>query len=293
MPRPKLKDYELLEVVGNGAGSVVYKARETATGRLCAIKHVTRKTIANLEQARRQIRDGSRRLGQYARLNYRGFFQQVRNEHRVLRTLDKATYSPYLLEVRALVPIRHFIRLHGYDLVMEYVDGVSLREKSDYEMPDLIRYYRETAMALAYLHAHGILHADMKPHHIIVTRDGHVKVIDFGLARFFHDPPGRIQGTAEFMAPEQVKGLPLDPRTDVYGLGATMYFVLTGQPNRPSLSSLGGSVTVGYAGRANSVRDKNPDCPVALEELILQSCERRPSKRVQSMSEVIRRLDLL
>lgn len=293
MPLPALKGYELLESVGNGAGSVVYKARETATGSLCAIKHVTRKTIAGIESARREARAGDGRLGKYARLNYRGFFDQIRNEYRVLRTLDKATYSPHIVQVHSLVTIRRFLRLHGYDLIMEFIDGVSLREKQDYEMQDLVRFYRETAMGLACLHAHRILHSDMKPHHIFITTDGHAKLIDFGLARFLTDPPGRIQGTAEFMAFEQVKGLAMDPRTDVYGLGATMYFVLTGEPNRPSISGLGGGVTVGYAGRSDSVRDRNPKCPPALEELILQSCERRPEKRPSSMSEVIRRLDLI
>jgi serine/threonine protein kinase len=197
--------------------------------------------------------------------------------------------------VGALITLRKFIFLRGYDLIMEHVEGVSLREKSDYEMGDLIRFYREAALGLAYLHAHQILHADMKPHHIFVTGDGHVKLIDFGLARLFSDPPGRIQGTAEFMAFEQLKGMPLDARTDVYGLGATMYFVLTGQPNRPALDGMAGGagLTVGYAGRADSVRDKNPACPPGLEDLILQSCERRPQKRPSSMSEVIHRLDLL
>ncbi|HPD15021.1 MAG TPA: serine/threonine-protein kinase [Planctomycetota bacterium] len=295
MPRPNLKGYELLELVGNGAGSVVYKARELATGNLCAIKHVTRKTIAGIEQARRDVRSGSRRLGSYARLNYRGFFDQIRNEYRILRTLERDSYSPHIVRADALVTLRRFLRLHGYDLIMEFVEGVSLREKWDYEMTDLIRFYREAAMALAYLHGHRILHTDMKPHHLFITRDRHVKVIDFGLARFFDDPPGRIQGTAEFMAYEQVKGLPMDPRTDVYGLGATMYFILTGQPNRPALGGMAGGagLTVGFAGRAASVRDKNPKCPPGLEEIILQSCERRPEKRPSSMTEVIRRLDLL
>lgn len=296
MARPCLNGYEVLELLGNGAGSAVYKARDSATGGLFAIKHVTRQTIMGIEKARRDVRVGDRRLGKYARLNYSGFFEQIRNEYRVLRTLDKATYSPHIVRVDALVTLRRLIFLvNGYDLIMEYVPGSNLREKCDYEMSDLIRFYREAAMALAYLHAHGIIHADLKPHHLFITPEGHVKLIDFGLARFFDEPPGRIQGTAEYMAPEQLKGLPMDPRTDVYGLGATMYYVLTGQPNRPSISGMGGGIglTVGYAGRSSSVRDKNPRCPPALEDLILQSCERRPQKRPSSMSEVIRRLDAL
>jgi serine/threonine-protein kinase len=162
-------------------------------------------------------------------------------------------------------------------------------------MRELVRFYREAASALAFLHAHRVLHADMKPHHIFITDQGHVKILDFGQSRFFSDPPGRVQGTVDFMAPEQAKGRPVDVRTDVYGLGATMYFVLTGQNNRPALSGMGGGVgfTVGYAGRADSVTDKNPECPPALEELILKSCERRPTKRPASMNDVVARLDVI
>ena len=295
MPKPALRGYELLDIVGNGAGSVVYKAVELATQRTCAIKHVTRSTIDGIEKARRQVRVGDRRLGQHADLNYKSFFEQIRNEYRVLRALDKNSYSPHIVKVDALIPLRRFLRLRGYDLVMEFISGHSLRDRRDYSIPDLIRFYREAASALGYLHAHRILHTDMKPHHIFIAADGHVKILDFGLARFFDDPIGRVQGTVDFMAPEQAKGRAMDPRTDVYGLGATMYWVVTGEANRPAISGMGGGVgfTVGYAGRADSVREKNPDCPPALDELIIESCERRPSKRPSSMSEVVARLDAM
>lgn len=295
MPRPKLKGYELLEVVGNGAGSVVYRAIETATGHTCAIKHVSRRTIEGIEKARRHARTGDARLGAHARLNYDGFFEQIRNEYRVLKSLDARTYSPHIVKVRELVTRRRVLRPVSYDLVMEFIQGQSLRENHVCPLRDMVRFYREAASALAFLHAHRILHTDIKPHHIFITADGHVKILDFGLSRFFDDPPGKIQGTVDFMAPEQTKGRELSPRTDVYGLGATMFWALTGKANRPSITGVGGGVgfTVGFAGRADSVRDHNPQCPPALEELILDSCERRPSKRPKSMSEVITRLDTI
>ena len=295
MPKPTIKGYEILEIVGNGAGSIVYKARETATGRLCAIKHVSRVTVAGIEKARRDVRTGDRRLGAHARLNYDGFFEQIRNEYRVLRTVHGNTYSPYIVRVDALVTQRRLFRAHGYDLIMELITGRSLREHRDYPIRDLIRFYREAASALAYLHAHRILHTDVKPQHLFITAAGHVKLLDFGLSRFFDDPIGRVQGTVDFMAPEQAKAKPMDQRTDVYGLGATMFWVLTGEANRPAISGMGGGVgfTVGYAGRADSVREKTPECPPALDELIIRSCQRRPSKRPASMAEVISRLDMM
>jgi serine/threonine-protein kinase len=191
--------------------------------------------------------------------------------------------------------LRRWLRVHGYDLVMEFIDGVSLRDKRDYPMADVIRFYREAAAALGALHAHTILHGDLKPHHIFITADGHAKILDFGQSRFYTDRISRIQGTVDFMAPEQAKGRAVDPRTDIYGLGATLFWVITGELNRPSLSGMGHGIgfTVGYAGRAREMRDKWPECPPALEDLILESCERRPEKRPASTSEVIARLDAL
>jgi len=295
MPKPQIKGFEVLEPVGNGAGSVVYKAIDLRTHELCAIKRVTRKTVNAIEQARRRARVGDGRLGEYARINYHGFFDQVKNEYRVLRALDRNTYSPYLVRVRELITLRRLFIVIGYDLIMELIEGSSLRDKRDYPMADLIRYFREAASGLAFLHAHQVLHTDMKPQHIFITREGHAKIIDFGLARLFSDPSGRIQGTVDFMAPEQAKGRAMDPRTDVYGLGTTMYWVLTGQVNRPAISGSGGGVgfQIGFAGRADSVRDKCPDCPAALEDLVLASCERRPEKRPGSMNEIMARLEAL
>ena len=295
MIKPKIKGYEVLETVGNGAGSIVYKALDIARQRLCAVKHVTRRTVDAIEHARRGARTGDSRIGAHARIDYRSFFDQIRNEYRVLRTLDRKSYSPHILTVYDLITIRRWFRVFGYALVAEFIEGKSLRERRDYPIPELVRFFRQAASALACLHAHKILHADMKPHHIFITRDGTAKVIDFGQARFFSDPPGRIQGTVDFMAPEQAKGKPVDPRTDIYGLGAAMYWALTGQCNRPALSGMGGGVgfTVGYAGRADSVREKNPDCPPALDALVIACCERRLEKRPKSMNEVMARLDAM
>jgi len=295
MPKPQLKNFEILDTVGNGAGSIVYKAHDLRHDRIVAIKHVTRGTVDAIESARRAGRTADSRIREHARINYASFFDQVRNEYRILRALRRDAYPPGIVRVYGLVTLRRFFRVFGYDLVMEFIEGVSLREKRDYPMPDLVRYYRQAASALGSLHAHKILHADMKPHHIFVSKEGRVKLLDFGQSRFYNDPARRIQGTVDFMAPEQAKGTAVDPRTDVYGLGAAMYWVLTGECNRPALSGMGGGVgfTVGYAGRAREVRDKNADCPPALEELILQSCERRPGKRPSSMGEVISRLDTI
>ena len=95
------------------------------------------------------------------------------------------------------------------------------------------------------------------------------------------------------MAPEQLKGRKVDQRTDIYGLGASFYWILTGQSNRPAMAAAGqadSGFTVSYNGRATSIREQNPQVPVALEQIILDSCEPLAEKRPSSMREVMERL---
>ena len=92
----------------------------------------------------------------------------------------------------------------------------------------------QVAAALAYAHARGVIHRDVKPHNVLLTADGHAKLTDFGIARVDDAPaltnPGRVLGTGDYVAPEQAQGHPLDGRADIYALGALLYHCLTGGP---------------------------------------------------------------
>ena len=92
----------------------------------------------------------------------------------------------------------------------------------------------QVAAALAYAHARGVIHRDVKPHNVLLTEDGHAKLTDFGIARVDDAPaltnPGRVLGTGDYVAPEQAQGRPLDGRADIYALGALLYHCLTGVP---------------------------------------------------------------
>jgi eukaryotic-like serine/threonine-protein kinase len=123
-------------------------------------------------------------------------------------------------------------------LSMEYVDGQSLKElisrHSTLPVERVRAYLREICEGLAAAHAEGVVHRDLKPGNVIVTPDQRVKIIDFGLARIADlegmTATGMLLGTPEYMAPEQIKGGNVDPRTDIYALGALTYHALTGRP---------------------------------------------------------------
>ncbi|MFO7565585.1 MAG: serine/threonine-protein kinase [Enhygromyxa sp.] len=123
-------------------------------------------------------------------------------------------------------------------LSMEYVDGQSLKElisrHSTLPIERVRSYLRDICEGLAAAHAEGVVHRDLKPGNVIVTPDQRVKIIDFGLARIADlegmTATGMLLGTPEYMAPEQIKGGNIDPRTDIYALGALAYHALTGRP---------------------------------------------------------------
>jgi serine/threonine-protein kinase len=177
---------------------------------------------------------------------------------------------------------------------MEYVPGPTLREKRDYSVPEITTFYYQVARVLYAMHCVGWLHCDVKPQHLIVTPDKEVKLLDFGQSRKPRDGLYILQGTPDYMAPEQL-GQAVDQRTDVYGLGASFYWVLTGESNRPAMAMVGASLnsgfSVGFNSRAKSVREQNPAVPEPLERLILDSCDPNPCDRPGSMREIIERLE--
>lgn len=288
MPKPKWADLQVKGCIGNGAGSIIYRV-QADDGQALACKHVTRATIEHIERARQEQKRNGSPL-KLAKSLYQSYFEQVKNEYEVLKEVHAEGKSPHIMEAHELRSIRRRLRFLGYDLLLELVEGKALKDEREYPMPGLIDVFRQAAQALIELHQYGYVHADLKPAHIIVTPDGTVKLIDFGQCTHLDSKATRIQGTPEYMAPEQLKAQRIDFRTDVYGLGATMFWTLTGRLNRPAMTGLPGAegldFAVGYAGRAKTVRSENPDVPRDLDELVTACCERRPDKRPRTMREV-------
>ena len=185
--------------------------------------------------------------------------------------------------------------IHLY-LVMELVDGVSMEVKPPKTFEDAVHIFEQTAEALHHMHMRGFVHADMKPNNIVVTADGTAKIIDLGQSCRIDTVKERIQGTPDYIAPEQVHCRPITPKTDVYNLGASMYWILTRKHIPTALGktdSLLGKIDDSLLEKPVPAHTLNPRIPTMLGELIMHCLEIDPEKRPADMKIVSDRLNLI
>jgi eukaryotic-like serine/threonine-protein kinase len=208
------------------------------------------------------------------------------------------------MEVQASRKVTHpnVIRIHdlGEDgpllfISMEYIEGETLHARvkrtGHLGIADARALLVDVGSGVAAAHAAGIIHRDLKPQNVLVAGSGRgrtVKVIDFGLATSSFaagmTATGLIMGTPEYMAPEQVRGRRTDARTDVYGLGATAYYVLAGRP--PFVADT--PIAVGFAqvnDAPTPLRQLRPEVPPKLEEVVLRALEKDPLSRYRDAAE--------
>ncbi|MBL8990607.1 MAG: serine/threonine protein kinase, partial [Phycisphaerae bacterium] len=156
--------------------------------------------------------------------------------------------------------------------------------------------FEQVARGMAYMHAKGFVHADMKPNNIIVDAHGKAKIIDLGQSCPTNTVKKRIQGTPDYIAPEQVHRRPITEKTDIYNLGASMYWALTRHFVPTALAkgdSLVGSLDDELMERPKPTVEYNPRVPELFDRLIMQCVEIEPAKRPDSMTEVAERLNLV
>ena len=265
MARIKVEGYELAERIGTGANSVIYKARRKGTQEVYAVKVVPRRSKADDK-----------------------YVDQVTNEFAVASRFD----HPNLVRVFDLQRIQRFWRLRQCNLVLEWVDGFDLEVVNRYPVRQLVSFYIQVAQGLGYMHGRGFIHADIKPANIIVHRQTKTaKIVDFGITRRIGVPKGRVQGTMNFIAPEQMLKGRIDERTDIYNLGASFYNVFTNRHlPRPVMTGLKDLQEVNLKERPTPASALNPDVPGAVSELIQWSTQHRPEERPKSMDEVIGKL---
>ncbi len=263
-----IPNYRILEKVGEGAQTRLYRARCARTG-----KDYTVKTI-NI----RKPEDSS-------------YLELLRNEHAIGSTLD----HPVLRKVYELRLVRHRFRVRGGMLFMEYVDGISLSDREfDASLPEVLRILGEVALGLHVMHVAGWVHADLKPSNVLVSVDGKVKLIDFGQSSPIHQAKPRIQGTIDYIAPEQVQRGTLDQRTDVFGMGALLHRVVTGKPIATEMNQTVSLHSQGNVGRRVSQPRRGivEEVPICVARLIVDACQSKPQNRLPDMPAWIERVNL-
>lgn len=263
--------YELGDILGFGGMSEVHLARDTRLHRDVAIK-VLRADLA---------RDPS---------FYLRFRREAQNAAALNHPAIVAVYDTGEAETPT-GPLPY--------IVMEYVDGVTLRDivhnDGPMEPKRAIEVIADACQALNFSHQHGIIHRDVKPANIMISKTGAVKVMDFGIARALADASSVTQtaaviGTAQYLSPEQASGNSVDARSDVYSLGCVLYEILTGEP--PFVGD--SPVAVAYQHvREDPVppSERNPNVPPELDAVVLKALAKNPDNRYQTAAEM--RADLV
>ncbi len=222
--------------------------------------------------------------------------------------------SPTALErfrrkARASAALDHpnLVRIHDMDrdgnmhfLVMDYVDGRSFHEivasRGPMPVARAAHYIAQAAAGVQHAHERGLVHRDVKPANVMLDRNGVVKVLDLGLARFFRDEADDLTrrsegksviGTADYVAPEQaLDSHAADIRADVYSLGCTFWFLLTGAPPFHDCKSLGQKLMAHQTRAPQPIRELRPEVPDELAAVLMKMLAKNPADRYQTPAEV-------
>jgi eukaryotic-like serine/threonine-protein kinase len=269
----RLGPYEVRGPIGSGGMGEVYRARDPRLGRDVAIKVLATTAAAGPDQLRR-FEDEARAAA-------------TLNHPNILSVLDVGSHdgSPYVV----------FELLAGETLADRLRSGPVPPRKG-------VEYAVQVCEGLAAAHARGIVHRDLKPSNLFVSRDGHVKILDFGLAKLTpildggeaastiatrtDTQPGLLVGTLAYISPEQLRGEPADPRSDLFALGATIYEMLAG---RPAFLRATAAETISAILRHDPEPiGPSPGGPVpsALEPIVRRCLEKEPEERFQSAKDL-------
>ena len=259
--------YEVLEHIGTGAGSTLYAVSHPETKQIYALKHVRPET------------DRDQR-----------FVEQLEAEYEVGRRVN---HPGLRRSVDLKVSRNLFRKVTEAALLLEMFDGRPLDRRLPKGTRSVVTVFIRVARALEALHAAGFVHCDLKPNNILLGDAGDVRVIDLGQACSTGTAKSRIQGTPDYIAPEQVKCGPVSPATDVYNFGATLYWALCGQ-NLPTLYTLKRTENSFLLDqKLPSPRDVDPAVPEQLADFVMECVRTNAAKRPQTMGDVILRLEIV
>ena len=258
--------FSIIRRLGTGARSTIYLATDLEDNTQIALKRVI---FEKPEDTR--------------------IFEQVEMEYSVAVGVD----HPFVRKCYKLRKIRSMFKVKEMLLSMEYFDGQSLEDCPSLSLGDVLLVFRMVASGLDAMHQHGFVHCDIKPNNILINKTGLIKIIDLGQSCKIGTTKKRIQGTPDYIAPEQVHRKPLTPKTDIYNLGATMYWALTGKhvPTLIPKKNQFGLLSPPEPKRAPHEIKKL--LPIGISKLVMDCVEDDPAQRPRDMITVISRLDVM
>ncbi|MDR5658317.1 Stk1 family PASTA domain-containing Ser/Thr kinase [Serpentinicella sp. ANB-PHB4] len=256
------KRYELVEKVGSGGMAIVYKAKCTLLNRYVAVK-ILRPEFTNDKEAVAKFKRESQAVASLSHPNIVNLYDVGQDED-------------------------------TYYLVMEYLDGKTLKEHiletAPLDKDTIINYTTQIANALKHAHENHVIHRDIKPHNILITKDDRIKVTDFGIAIAATSSTltnvGNVIGSVHYFSPEQARGGYVDERSDLYSLGIVMYEMATGK--LPFEAENAVSVALKQTQDEPKIPTEiNPNIPKSIENIILKLMEKEQIKRFQSINELM------
>ena len=257
--------YEILEVIGTGGMAVVYKARCHRLNRLVAIK-ILKDDYTQDEEFRRRFHAESHAVAMLSHPNIVSIYD--------VSTADDADY-----------------------IVMELIDGITLKQymerKGVLNWKETLHFAVQIGKALEHAHSRGIIHRDIKPHNVMVLKNGSVKVTDFGIARVVSQSNTLTRealGSVHYISPEQAKGGRVSNCSDLYSLGVVMYEMMTGRPPYDGETPV--SVAIQHInGKAAMPSTLNPNIPGGLEQIIMKAMATDPSDRYATAGAMLYDMD--
>ena len=269
----KIGTYNVLAKLGEGAASMLYAVQDPKTKQVSALKFVEKTD----EKSQR-------------------FLDQVEQEYAIGSKLDHIA----IRKISKLIRHRKMFKVTSLSMIMELLDAMTLDQQLPKNHGQAVEIFGQIARGLAHMHERGFVHADIKPNNVLIGENNLIKIIDLGQACAIGTVKKRIQGTPGYMAPEQAHRGKITPKTDIYNLGAMMYWVLVGEviptampPSSAQEGLVSSAVDTDNITLPKPPHERNPRIHPLLSKQIMDCIKPLEKDRPDSMEYVANRLELI